>query len=257
MTLPDFYLERPAGPDEATAAAFGRLWRSHLSAGGGPLDYPLAAPRWQFLCWLADTQDVLLHGSGSPNVTKLEPRKSDDVGEFGARIAVYAASDGLWAMYFAVVDRRQVSSLVKACIRLPTSDASRPRTYYYGRPGSPARGDGVAVRLRLRAAPGRLRTGTRRARLRIASGRYPVGERRGHPSCSPAARAADRLPAAASSTWPRPSNRRRARSSETGRLPLVGSRVATDARQRIHPLTGHAARCAVGPMSGCRLTGHY
>jgi hypothetical protein len=131
MALPDFYLERPAGPDEATVAAFGRLWRSHLSAGGGSLDYPSAVPRWQFLCWLADTQDVLLHGSGSPSLSKLEPRKSDDVGEFGARTAVYAASDGLWAMYFAVVDRRQVSSLVNACIRLPSSDGSRPRTCYY------------------------------------------------------------------------------------------------------------------------------
>jgi hypothetical protein len=82
MALPAFYLERPAGPDEATVAAFGRHWRSHLAAGGGPLEYALVAPRWQFLCRLADTQDVLLHGSGSSTVTKLEPRKSDDVGEF-------------------------------------------------------------------------------------------------------------------------------------------------------------------------------
>jgi hypothetical protein len=132
MALPDFYLERPGGPDEATVAAFDRLWRSHVAAGGGPLDYPLAAPCWQFLCWLADTQDGLLHGTWSPALTELEPRKADDVGEFGAQTAVYAASDGLWSMYFAVVDRHQVSSLVTRASdsRAPTGADPAP-TYYF------------------------------------------------------------------------------------------------------------------------------
>lgn len=154
MVLPDFYLERPAGPDAGSVAAFEWLWQQHLAAGGGALDYQLAAPRWQLLCWLADTQDVLLHGSGSASLTKLEPHKSDDVGEFGARTAVYAASDGLWSMYFALVNRSQVTSLVNACIRLPVSPGSRPRTYYYFSVDRTAlrAGDCLAARLHLRAA---------------------------------------------------------------------------------------------------------
>lgn len=132
MQLPDWLVPRPPGPDAATAAAFAALWDDQLAAGPGrAVGYGLAAPRWQLLCWLADTQDVLLHGSGSPDIEEFEPRKADDVGEFGARTAVYAASDGLWPMYFAIVDRSRVGSLVNGCTQLLDSAGRPAGSYYY------------------------------------------------------------------------------------------------------------------------------
>jgi hypothetical protein len=132
VTLPDWVVARPTGPDDEVTAQFSQLWAEHLAGGTGRVvDYRLAAPRWQFLCWLADTQDVLLHGSGSADIVEFEPRKADDVGEFGARVAVYAASDGLWPMYFAIVDRTVVGSLVNASLHVLDDEGQRAGSYYY------------------------------------------------------------------------------------------------------------------------------
>jgi hypothetical protein len=132
MTIPDWVVARPPGPDDQVAAQFADLWAEHLAGGAGrAVDYRLAEPRWQFLCWLADTQDVLLHGSGSADIEEFEPRQADDVGEFGARLAVYAASDGLWPMYFAVVDRNVVGSLVNASMHVLDDDGRHTGSYYY------------------------------------------------------------------------------------------------------------------------------
>jgi hypothetical protein len=99
---------------------------------GAEIVYTLAAPRWQFLCWLTDTQDVLLHGSGNPAIAEFEPRQSNDTDEFGNRKAVYAASDGLWAMYFALMDRdRHVQILVNDAVRLVGLDGQRSAPYYF------------------------------------------------------------------------------------------------------------------------------
>ena len=86
-------------------------------------------PTWQFLCWLADQKGYLLHGSGSADIQVFEPRQSNDVAEFGNRKAVYAASDGIWPMFFAILDRNKYEmTIVNAAIRLesPTGEISDP-----------------------------------------------------------------------------------------------------------------------------------
>jgi hypothetical protein len=119
--------------DAATIAAFEHLITTAVLPGGGAaIDYQLAAPKWQFLCYLCDTHDFLLHGSGNPGIEEFEPRQSNDIEEFGNREAVYAASDGLWPMYFAIVDRDNgVNSLVNACARLVAPDGTRQGPYYF------------------------------------------------------------------------------------------------------------------------------
>lgn len=133
-SLPPYFLPRPALDLSAEQiAAFAHLYATAVApGGGGEIVYTLAAPRWQFLCWLTDTQDVLLHGSGNPAIAEFEPRQSNDIEEFGNRKAVYAASDGLWAMYFALMDRDQhVQGLVNAAFRLVEADGRRSMPYYY------------------------------------------------------------------------------------------------------------------------------
>lgn len=114
-----YLLRRPAAEDSAAVReAFDRLL-DRSAAQGGEIDYDLDAPRWQFLCHVADTRPVVLHGSGVPDIAVFEPRQSNDVNEFGNRKAVYAAGDGLWPMYFAILDRdRHPMSLHNACLRL-------------------------------------------------------------------------------------------------------------------------------------------
>lgn len=74
----------------------------------------------------------MLHGSGQSDILEFEPRQSNDVREFGNRRAVYAASDGIWPIYFAVMDRDAgVTSLVNSCARVVGSDGSRGEPYYF------------------------------------------------------------------------------------------------------------------------------
>src|SRR3989304_2107655 len=120
MNLPDYWLARP-GEDFAEAArnAFDELLHTTLSLGGCPtIDYSLPWPKWQFLCHVADHHEIALHGSGDPNIALFEPRQSNDLNNFGNQKAIFAASDGLWAMFFAIVDRERVQSITNACVRL-------------------------------------------------------------------------------------------------------------------------------------------
>lgn len=119
MELPDYWLPRPGaepGPEER--AAFDGMWDRALASGDVPLIDIEPALRWQFLCHLADARGYALHGSGDRGVELFEPRQANDLNEFGNQTAVYAAGDGIWAMFFAIVDRDRVASVTSACIRL-------------------------------------------------------------------------------------------------------------------------------------------
>jgi hypothetical protein len=132
MQLPDYWLTRPmASFDETTQNAFDELLNTTINLGGCPMvEFTLPYPKWQFLCYLADHHDMALHGSGDPNIVVFEPRQSNDLNEFGNQKAVYAASDGLWAMFFAIVDRSLVKSITNACIRLSDESGTLHGPYY-------------------------------------------------------------------------------------------------------------------------------
>ena len=130
--LPDYWLTRPSvNFDEETRTAFDELLNTTLRIGGCPtIEYTLPWPKWQFLCHLADHHNLALHGSGNPEIALFEPRQSNDLHEFGNQKAVYAASDGLWAMFFAIVDRDRVNSITNACVRLADENGTLHGPYY-------------------------------------------------------------------------------------------------------------------------------
>lgn len=132
MRLPDYWLTRPDVPvDEEASSAFDELFDQTIRIGGCPtIDFPLPWPKWQFLCHLADHHDIALHGSGDPAIIMFEPRQSQDLSEFGNQKAVYAASDGLWPMFFAIVDRDRVGSITNACVRLSNETGALQGPYY-------------------------------------------------------------------------------------------------------------------------------
>lgn len=134
METPPYFLPRPATePDAETIAAFERLYAAAVARGAGAvISYTLSAPKWQFLCYLCDHKPILLHGSGQAGIEEFEPRQSNDVKEFGNRRAVYAASDGIWPLYFAVMDRDGgVTSLVNGCMRVIGPDGIRGAPCYF------------------------------------------------------------------------------------------------------------------------------
>ena len=119
VELPDYWLSRPGvepGPD--IQAFFDRTWDRAIGSGDCPLVEVEPALRWQFLCHLADARGFVLHGSGVPGIDVFEPRQAMDLEAFGNQKAVYAAGDGIWAMFFAIVDRDRVRFITNACVRL-------------------------------------------------------------------------------------------------------------------------------------------
>jgi hypothetical protein len=134
MRIPDYWMPQPsAGPDDQTQADFDRLLEATLAAGGSPLiDYTLPAPKWQFLCHVAARHDIALHGSGEAEIEIFEPRQPEDLTEFGNQKAVYAAADGIWAMFFAIVDRTRYSfSISNACIRFVEPEGTSHGPFYF------------------------------------------------------------------------------------------------------------------------------
>lgn len=131
--LPDYWLTRPnAAIDPAACAALDALLDAALAAGdGAPIPYDLPAPKWQFVCYAAERQALAWHGSGVPDIALFEPRQANDLNDFGNQKAVYAASDPLWAMFFAIVDRdRYPLSVTNACIRLADEAGQIHGPYY-------------------------------------------------------------------------------------------------------------------------------
>jgi hypothetical protein len=123
---------RPEMPeDPAVLAAFDRLLAGAHAHPGATLDYALPAPKWQFLCHAAERNNLAVHGSGDPAISVFEPRQSNDLNEFGNRKAVYAAADGIWAMFFAIVDRDRVQSISNGCMRLAGPDGHVSEPYYF------------------------------------------------------------------------------------------------------------------------------
>jgi hypothetical protein len=131
--LPTYWHPRPALElDAATRAGFDAVLDAALAAGPAqPIDYHLAAPKWQFLCYLAEECGYALHGSLNPHITEFEPRQPIDLRAFGAQLAVYAAADGIWPMFFAIVDReRYPTSIINGCIRVQTPDGTVSPPHY-------------------------------------------------------------------------------------------------------------------------------
>lgn len=99
----------------------------------GAADTP-PVPKWVFLTWLCEAKGLLLHGSGNPNIEQFEPRtpnaKDDD--EFSRQRAVFAASDGIWAMFYAVLDRARFKlRMLNAALRFELPGGLSELRYFF------------------------------------------------------------------------------------------------------------------------------
>jgi hypothetical protein len=111
--LPDYWIERPPLRAGRTTEAAVDTFLHAADANGGrrllDVDALLRETprvvRWQFLCGLAARRRIAFHGTGDPGIERLEPREPVDVTPFGSQRAVFATSDPIWAMFYAIVDR--------------------------------------------------------------------------------------------------------------------------------------------------------
>ena len=115
--------------DERKQQVFGRLFSdalTHLGGGIPRVQYACPYSKHEFLHYLVEHRHVLVHGSNRSDIEVLEPRaESDNAGR--VIYAVFAASDGIWPMFFAILDRKPYSfSVNNACRREPDG-----KVYYF------------------------------------------------------------------------------------------------------------------------------
>lgn len=134
MDLPAYRLRRPElRSDPETEAAFDLILDQALAGGAErPIDYRLGVPKWQFLCHAAERGNLVLHGSGDPNIDLFEPRQPADPLEFRGRYAVFAATDGIWPIYYAILDRKgHPMMLCNSCVRVCSKTAEQGDPCYF------------------------------------------------------------------------------------------------------------------------------
>lgn len=137
MTLPDYWLPRPPlALDRATQEAVEEL-ADRMDSGDPPSDLSdllrgRDVPPWEVLCGLAERRRVAFHGTGDPAIERFEPRQPIDFAPFGHQRAVFATSDPIWAMFYAIVDRdRHRLTLNNGCIMLLDGEGRPGMPHYY------------------------------------------------------------------------------------------------------------------------------
>lgn len=115
---------------EEKRKAFGEVFHA---MGEASLDegasYACPYPKWEFLRYLVRERNVVLHGSNRNDIEVLEPREQTDYS--GKRItAVFASRDGIWPMFFALVNMKGYrGSLRNGC--WVVGRGSSERRYYF------------------------------------------------------------------------------------------------------------------------------
>lgn len=115
--------------DEPRCQAFELLFSATLSRPGSVVprvQYACPYSKHEFLHYLVEHHLTLVHGSTRPNIEVLEPRaESDNAGRIIH--AVFAASDAIWPMFFAILDRKPYPfSVNNGCRREPGG-----KVYYF------------------------------------------------------------------------------------------------------------------------------
>lgn len=96
------------------------------------IDYNIPYPKHEFLRYLVEQKQILLHGSNYPDVKVLLPmRFSFDVREAMNGQTIFAAADGIFPMFFAILDRkRYVGTMSNGAYQLPDA-TGLPTSHYF------------------------------------------------------------------------------------------------------------------------------
>ena len=109
-------------------AAFAALLAQALEGNGGWLEYSLPYPKHEFVQYVTAQEVVIFHGSNDLNIETFAPQRNStelyDISGRGNRLAVYGTHEGLWSMFFAVVDRPRLRGSIRNGV-----------SYYYNRQG--------------------------------------------------------------------------------------------------------------------------
>jgi hypothetical protein len=100
---------------------------------GAVIDYNLTYPKHEFLRYLVDRKQILLHGSNHSDLKVLLPvRFSTDARAAMNRETIFAAADGILPMFFAILDRENyVGTMSNGAYRLPDATGLATNHYFF------------------------------------------------------------------------------------------------------------------------------
>ena len=102
-----------------------------IDPNGEEINYQVSYPKQEFLRYLVSEKQVLLHGSNHSEIEELKPRSQSDWN--GKPIeAVFASGDGIWPMFFAVVQHQNYhGSYRNGCFLIRESPDIENRYYFF------------------------------------------------------------------------------------------------------------------------------
>lgn len=97
------------------------------------IDYRLPFPKWQFLSYICESREVVLHGSQRKGIDTVEPRQANDMRAFSNLQAIYATTDGIWVIYFAILNRQKYGGLglFNSCLQIQISAGELSDPLYF------------------------------------------------------------------------------------------------------------------------------
>ena len=119
----------PLGLTPEKQAAFQSLLDETLASSvGGAFDYILPYPKYEFVQYAMAQEVFIFHGSNNRTIEVFIPTRTSvelyDRRGIGNQQAVYGTHDGLWSMFFAVVDRPRLHGSIRNGV-----------TYFHNRAG--------------------------------------------------------------------------------------------------------------------------
>jgi hypothetical protein len=110
---------------------FEELYTRYISIGAGSLfSYTSEYPLYMFLNYLIEEKGVLIHGSNNPNIREFEPRNSSLFNGTPIK-AVFASSDGVWSIFFAVLNRDGYEGSIRNLCLTVTTKRGKKHYYYF------------------------------------------------------------------------------------------------------------------------------
>jgi hypothetical protein len=103
--------------DAGKEADFAALLDEVLGGNGRLLNYTLPYPKHEFLRYLAAQEMFIFHGSAKPDIEEFSTRRTSmelkDKSGRGNVQGIYGTHDGLWPLFFAVVNRSKISGSIR------------------------------------------------------------------------------------------------------------------------------------------------
>ena len=121
--------------DAGKEADFAALLDEVLGGNGRLLNYNLPCPKHEFLRYLANQEKFIFHGSAKADIDEFSTRRTSmelkDKSGRGNVQGIYGTHDGLWPLFFAVVNREKISGSIRNGVQYFQNDAGEEVAVYH------------------------------------------------------------------------------------------------------------------------------